>query len=158
MREDSLYYFLIQETFFRLVEHLCDLTRTYGATTLTDSETQTNVQSNSINQLNSNLHVITRHYHLNALGQMNLTCAVHCAEVELRTVLVAEWCVTTTLFLLQHVDRCLEALVRSDNSGVSDNHTTLNVLLVDTTEQQTYVVTSFALVKNLAEHLNTSNN
>ena len=59
MREDSLYNFLIQETFFRLVEHLCDLTRTYGATTLTDSETQTYVQSNSINQLNLNLHVIT---------------------------------------------------------------------------------------------------
>ena len=48
--------------------------------------------------------------------------------------------------------------MRSDNSWVSDNHTTLNILLVDTTEEQTYVITSLTFVKNLAEHFNTCYN
>ena len=84
-----------------VLEYLCDLARTNGATTLTDSEAQTLVQSYSVNQLYSNLYVITRHYHLNTCGERNLTCAVHGAEIELRTILVSEWSVTTTLFLLQ---------------------------------------------------------
>ncbi len=46
--------------------------------------------------------------------------------------------------------------MRSDSSGVSDNHTTLHLVLVDTTEEQTYVIASFTFVKDLTEHLDTS--
>ena len=42
---------------------------TYGTTTLTDSETQTFLDSDGGDQLNIHLHVITRHTHLNTLGQ-----------------------------------------------------------------------------------------
>ena len=44
--------------------------------------------------------------------------------------------------------------MRSDNTRVSDYHTTLHFLLIDTTEEETYVITSLTLIKNLAEHLN----
>ena len=39
-----------------------------------------------------------------------------------------------------------------------DYHTTLNFLFIDTTEKQTNIVTSFTLIKSLAEHFNTCNN
>ena len=64
----------------------------------------------------------------------------------------------TTFFLSKNVDRSLELLVRFDNTRVSNYHTTLDFFLVDTTEQQTYVVTSFTCRKSLTEHLNTCYN
>ena len=65
---------------------------------------------------------------------------------------------TTTLFLLQYIDRSLELLERLDLTWMAEYHTTLDLVLVDTTEQQTYVITSLTLVKDLTEHLNTSYN
>ena len=140
-----------------IVDDFCDLTRTYRTTTLADSETQTSVQSHSVDKLNSDLNVITRHYHFYALRQMNLTGAVHCTEVELRTILVSERSVTSTLFLLQNVDRSLELLERLNLSRMAEHHTTLDFILVDTTEKQTYVITSLTLIKELTEHLDTCN-
>ena len=134
------------------------MTRTYCATTFADSEAETYVESYSVDEVYSDFHVVTRHYHFNAFGENDLTGAVHGTEVELRTVLVTEWSVTTTFFLLEDIDRSLERLVRFDNTRVGDNHTTLDFLLVDTTEEETYVITSFTLIEELAEHFHTSYN
>ena len=65
---------------------------------------------------------------------------------------------TSTLFLLQDVDLGLELLVRSYGVRFSYNHTSLEFLLVDTSKEKTNVVTSFTLVEELAEHLNTGYN
>ena len=46
-------------------------------------------------------------------------------------------------------------IVRSDGTRVHNNHTTLNFFLIDTTEEQTNVITSLTLGKGLTEHLNT---
>ena len=46
-------------------------------------------------------------------------------------------------------------LVRGYRTGLGDNHTTTDLILFNTTQQQTYVVTSFATFQNLAEHFNT---
>lgn len=142
----------------KLLSNLCNNAGANGTTTLTDSETQTNVQSNSIDKLYCNLYVVARHNHLNALGQRNFTGAVHCTEIELGTILVSERSVASTLFFLQYIDRSLELLVRFDLTGLAEYHTTLDFLLVDTTEKQTYIVASLTLVKNLTEHLNACNN
>ena len=48
--------------------------------------------------------------------------------------------------------------MRSNSSRVHNNHTTFNLILVDTTEQQSYVITSFTFWQSLAEHFNTGNN
>ncbi len=40
---------------------------------------------------------------------------------------------------------------------MADYHTTLDFLLVDTAEEETYVVTSFTLIEELTEHLDTGN-
>ena len=120
-----------------ILVNLCDLTRTYGTTTLTDSEAQTWVQGYSVDQLNSNLYVITRHYHLNASWQSDFTGAVHCTEIELRTILVSEWSMTSTLFLLQYIDRSLELLEGLDLSGMTEYHTTLDLVLAFPLPSQT---------------------
>ena len=141
-----------------LVKDLSDLTRTNGAATFADSEAETYVESNSVDEFYIDLYVITGHYHFDAFGEVDLTGAVHGAEIELRTILVTEGRMTATFFLLEDVDGSLEAGVGLDNTGVSDNHTTTNFVLVDTTKEQTYVITSLALLEELAEHFNASNN
>ena len=60
-----------------------------------------------------------------------------------------------TLFLLEDVDLSLELAVRGHRAGGSDHHATLDVLLVDATEEQTDVVASLTAVEDLAEHLHT---
>ena len=51
----------------------------------------------------------------------------------------------------------LEVIVWVNESWVTDNHTTLNFVLVDTTEEKTYVIAGFTLIEELTEHFNTSN-
>ena len=46
--------------------------------------------------------------------------------------------------------------MRSDRTRFSNNLTSLDVLLVDTTEKKTNVVSSLTLIKKLTEHLDTS--
>ena len=140
-----------------VLDDASDLTRTYGAATLADSETQTFAASNRSDQLDVDLDVVTRHYHLDTSGEHDLTGYIQGADVELGTIVVVERSVTTTLFLLQDVDRSLEVIVGLDNTRVADYHTTLDGLIVNTAEQQTNVVTSFTLIEDLAEHLNAGN-
>ena len=99
--------------------------------------------------------MVAGHNHVYACGQVNLTGHVHRTQIELGTIVVVERRVTATLFLLQDVDLSLELGVRGDRAGFSDYHTALNLFLVDTAEQQTYVVAGLALVEQLAEHLDT---
>ena len=72
--------------------------------------------------------------------------------------MVVEWSVTSTLFFLEDVDLSLEVLVRSDRAWLGDNLTSLDFLLVDTTEEKTYIVSGLTLIEELAEHLDTCYN
>src|SRR5690606_31329780 len=82
---------------------------------------------------------------------------VSCTYVELRTVVVVEWRVTTTFFFLKDINLCFEFSVWLYRSWLDDNHTATDVSFIDTTQQKTYVVTSFSTVKDFAEHLNSCN-
>ena len=66
--------------------------------------------------------------------------------------------VTTTFFFLQNVDRSLKLRVRLNLTGLTEYHTALDFVLIDTTQQQTYVITSFTFIQQLAEHFNASYN
>src|SRR5690554_2891905 len=63
---------------------------------------------------------------------------------------------TTTFFFGQHVHFTLELGVRLDGARYTQNLTTLNVVTLGTTQQNTYVLTGTTFVQQLAEHLNTS--
>ena len=151
-------FFIVSLFSCELVEDIGDLTRTYRTTTLADCEAETLIACYRSDEFYSNLYVITGHYHLYTLGQSDFTCNVERTDVELRTIVVVERSVTTTLFFLQDIYRSLEFRVRMNLSRVADNHTTFYLVLVDTAEQETYVITSLALVKYLTEHLNARNN
>ena len=116
------------------------LSGTNGTATFADSELKTFVEGYRSDELNVNLNVIAWHYHLDSLRKGDLTGNIEGTDEELRTIVVVEWSVTSTLFLLEDVDLSLEVLVRSDGAWLGDNLTSLDFLLVDTTEEKTYIV------------------
>ena len=134
-----------------------DNTGTDGTATLTDSETQTGLDCDRGDQLDVHVDVVAGHAHLNAFGQGDDAGNVGGTEVELRTVVVEERGVTAAFVLGQNVDLTLELGVGVNGLGSSQNLTTLNSLLVDTTEQAADVVASLCVLEGLVEHLGTGN-
>src|SRR5690606_19658612 len=121
-------------------------------TAFADSETETFLHCDSVDQLHRDRYVITGHNHLYAIRQCNFARYVCGTEIELRTVFVEEWRMTTTFCLRQHVNFGLEFSVRSYRTWFTDNHTTTDIGFLNTTQQQTHVVTSFTVIQNLTEH------
>ena len=142
----------------RLVQDFGDLTRTYRTATFTDCETQTFVASNRSDEFHVDSYVVTRHYHFYTFGESDFARYIKRTDVELRTVVVVERSVTTTFFFLQDINLSLEFRVGFYLSRVADYHTTFDFVLVDTTEEETYVITSFSLIEEFAEHFHTGNN
>ena len=64
---------------------------------------------------------------------------------------------TAAFFLGQDVNLASELGVRMDGTGLSQNLASLNVLLVDTTQQSADVVAGFCEVQQLVEHLDVGN-
>src|SRR3954451_20596530 len=126
-----------------------------GAAAFADREAQALVHGDRLDQLDGNVGVVTGHDHLGALRQRHHTGHIGGAEVELRTVVVEERRVPAALVLGQDVDLALELGVRRGGAGLHDDLTALNVLTLDTTQQQTDVVAGLPLVEQLAEHLHT---
>lgn len=135
-----------------------DDARTDGVATLADSEAQALLHGNRVDEVALDGDVVTRHGHLGALGKLDRTGNVGGTEVELRTITIEERGVTAALLLGQNVDLAGELGVRGNRAGLAENLATLDVLTLDTAEQQTDVVASLAEVHGLTEHLDTGNN
>ena len=139
----------------RLLNNLDHLASANGTAALADSELLALVHSDRGDKSDGDLDVIARHNHLHTLGKHDLTGDVKRTDEELRTIVVVERSVAAAFVLLQDVDLSLEHSVRSDGLGLGHDLTSLDFLLVNTTEEETYVVTSLTLVEELAEHLDT---
>ena len=129
--------------------------RTYRTATLTDSETETYLDSDRSDELNVHLYVIAGHAHLCALGKADNACNVCCSEVELRTIVVEERSMTATLVLSQYVNLTTELCVGMNRAGLSKNLATLDLCSLNTTEKYAYVVACLSVIKSLSEHLDT---
>src|SRR5690606_15651433 len=70
-----------------LVQNFRHLARANGAATFADSEAETFLHSDLVDQLNFDRYVVARHNHFIALGQLHFASNVRGPEVELRAVL-----------------------------------------------------------------------
>src|SRR5690606_33342561 len=127
-----------------------------GTAAFADSEAQTFFHRDRSDQRNVHRHVITWQNHFFVCWQLDCACYVCCTEVELRTVALEEWCVTTAFFFGQNVHLSRELCVWLDRTWLGQNLTTLNVFTLRSTQQQTNVIAGFALIQQLAEHFNAS--
>src|SRR5690606_25986170 len=135
-----------------LFNDLSYLTGTYRSTTFTDCKTKTFFHGDCVDQFYCDGHVITRHYHFYTVRKSDLTGYVCGTDVVLWRVFVEERRVTATFSFRKHVYLSLELRVRCYRAWFTDNHTTTDIGFFNTTQQQTYVVTCFTVIQNLAEH------
>ena len=61
---------------------------------LTNSETEALLNSDRCDKLNIHIYVVAGHAHLCAFGKGDNACNVSCSEIELRSVVVEERCMT----------------------------------------------------------------
>src|SRR5215204_2673988 len=123
-----------------LLHNLRDDASPHGPATLPDGEVQPLVHGNRTDQLHVHYRVVPRHHHLHALFQPYLPRYVRRAEVELRSVVREERCVSPSLFLRKHVNFCLESSVRGDGPWLGQYLPTLYVIALDPTQECSYVV------------------
>ncbi len=138
-----------------LLEDFGHLTCTYGTATFADSEAETFLHCNLVEEGNFQRYVIAWHYHLYVLRKLYVTSYVRGTEVELRAVAVEEWRVTATFVLRENVYLTLELRVWLHGTWLTDYHTALDGGLFNTAEEETGVITSFTTVEQLTEHLYT---
>ena len=122
-------------------------TGTYGTAALADSETKALLHSYGMNQLYSHLYVVARHAHLSSSRKLAYAGNVSCSEVELRTVVVEERSVTTTLVLGQNVHLSGELVMALYGTGFNKALTSLDLVSLNATKKSTDVITSLSLVK-----------
>src|SRR5216684_7058446 len=97
-----------------LFQYLRYSSRSYGPSAFTNREPQSFVHGHRRDQLHHQSHVVARHHHLAALGQLSNTRHVRRPEIKLCTVALEERRVPPAFFFAQHVDLTLELLVRLD--------------------------------------------
>ncbi len=125
---------------------------------LTNSEGKTLLHSDRVDQLDGHLNVITRHAHLSAFRKRDNAGNISSSEIELRTIVIEERGMTTTLILGQNVNLRGELCVAGNGAGFCNNLALLDISSVDTTKKDTDVITSLSEVKQLVEHLKTCSN
>src|SRR5665647_2736998 len=110
---------------FSSLQDLDDAAGADSTATLTNSETQTLVHRDRLTQLDRHLHVVTRHHHLRTLRQLHRTGHIRRTEEELRTIIVEERLVTTTLVLVQDIHLTLEIRVWRNAARLAQHLTPL---------------------------------
>ena len=127
---------------------------TNGSAAFTDSEGKTLLHSYGMDQFDGHLYVITRHAHLCASRQFANAGNVSCTEVELRSVVVEERCMTAAFILGQNVNLSGEFVVAGNSAGFCQNLSSFDFSSLNASQQNTDVVTSFILIQQLTEHFN----
>src|SRR6266487_5336144 len=138
-----------------LFQNLGHLSRTYGASTFTNSEFQTFLHSYRLNQFYRKCCIVAWHHHFCSRRQFHLTRYVGCAEVELRTVFIKERSMASAFLFAQHIHLAFKIGMWCNRSRFTNNHTTANIFLFNTTQQQPRIIARFTFVKNFTKHFYT---
>ena len=111
-----------------------------------------------MDKLDCHLNVVARHAHLCTFRKLANACNVCCSEVELRTIVVEERCMTAALVFSKNVNLSCEFLVALYRTRFNKALSSLDFSSLNTTKKSTDVITSLSLIKKFTEHLDTSYN
>src|SRR5581483_7998100 len=118
-----------------LLEDFRDDAGADGLAALADGEAKALLHRHGGNEGDHHLHVVPRHHHLGALGQLHRAGHVGGAEVELRPVVVEKRRVAPALLLGEHVHLALELRVRGDAAGLREHLAALDLLALGAPKQ-----------------------
>src|SRR5258708_27882247 len=135
-----------------LFQYLRYSSRSYGPSAFANREPQSFIHGHWCDQLHHQTHVVARHHHLAALGQLRHPRHVRRPEIELGPVALEEWRVPPAFFFAQHLNFAFELLVRLDRSRLRYHLAALHVVLFNPAQQQAHVVARATFVQQLLEH------
>src|SRR5580692_1014626 len=124
-----------------------------GAAALADCETETLFTRDRRVELHVHLHVVARHDHFDAVGQLDRSGHVGRPKIKLRAIVSEERRVSSTLFFGKHVDLGLELLVRLDGARLGQHLAALDLVPIDAAKQHADVIAGDSGVEELSEHL-----
>src|SRR5664279_316282 len=96
-----------------LFKNLSNLSCAHCSATFTDSETETNIYCNRVDQIDCYSYVITRHYHFCSFRKSNFSGNIKSSYIELRTVFIVEWSMTSAFFFFKNINLCFNFGMRS---------------------------------------------
>src|SRR5688572_26585536 len=102
-----------------LFQNLSDLACSNCATAFSYREFQSFLHRDRLDQFHAKICVIAWHNHLGTCRKFTFTCYVCSSEIELRTVFIEEWCMTSAFFFAQHVYFPLKFSVWSDRAWLT---------------------------------------
>merc|ERR1711990_909262 len=108
-------------------------------------------------KLQINGKVITWHCHLYTIWKSNINGAIGSSHKCLWSVTSEEWLTSATFIAFQDIDLTFNSSSNFHAFRLCEAHSSLKLILVDTSKQDTDVITSFSLVHLLVEGLNTDN-
>lgn len=128
--------------------------------TLTEVESLAGVNSHGLVDLALNLSIITRHDHpahiLGALWEINGNRNITSPQEHLRAIVSMESSVASTLLLAKDIKGSQELALCFRSTRLDNDHTTTNLLALDTTEEKTGIVSGLCRVKFFLEGFDTS--
>ena len=113
---------------------------TYGPSTFANGEAHGRLHGDRGDEFHFQVDVVTGHHHFNAFRKLDAAGHVGGAEIELRTIVREERSVASTFFFRKNVDLGLEDRVTLDGAWLSDDLSTLDLILLKTTNEETYIV------------------
>ncbi|KAH3661930.1 hypothetical protein OGAPHI_006109 [Ogataea philodendri] len=154
-------YPAIKSIYKQLLIQSGDHTSTDGLSRLSEVESLTSFQSNRTEQLNNHLNIVSWHDLLGVillgLWELQGDTDVGGSHKHLWLVVLTERSVSSTFLFGQDVHGSQELLVWLQRTNLGSNHTSLDLLSLDTSQQDTWGVTGHGLVKVLVVHLDTDN-
>jgi hypothetical protein len=127
---------------------------------LTEGEPRSDLKSNVVHELSTHGDVVSGHDHLlvhvlRPFRERKSDSDVGGTDEHLRSVVVHERGVTSSLLLGEDVERGDELARGLDGSGEGEDHSTLDLLALDSSEEGSHVVSSLSAVQLLVKHLDT---
>jgi len=128
-----------------------------GLTSLSEGKALSLEDREGVHEFHGGGQVITGHGHGHVLGELDVDGTISSSDEALRSVAREERLGTTTFVGLEDIDLTFESSADLKGMRLGEAHSSLDLILEDTTEQDSDVVTSLGGVHLLVEGLNTGN-
>jgi len=140
---------------FRVFAELGDHTSSDGLSTFSEGEALSDKDWEWVMQLHSNGDVVAWQSHGDILWESDVDSGISSSDEALWTVAIMEWLAAATFVWLEHVDLALAVSAHFDTVWLGKAHSTSELFLENTTEQNTDIVTSLGSWQSLVEGLDT---
>lgn len=148
--------FFFSDIFLSVFQEFGDHTSGNGLTSLSESEALSLQDGEGVHEFHHGGQVVSGHGHGDFFGEGNVDGAISSSDEALRSVAREERLGTATFIGLEDVNLSVESSADLERVRLGEAHSSLDLLLDDTTEQDSDVISSLSSVHLFVEGLDSS--